>query len=708
MMNELDVVPISLVEMDDFVDSRGVPLPTGSSPSSSSTPAMTINSPNANANANANATVVGNTGVSGKTRERSRRVAERQAAIRSRMRNMSSSNHSGTSYSSSGPSSGSLWNSLSSYLWAEEEKNDETFDLMNKALKEHVIKLGGGLLEKENWLRMGRKLNEQSLISLLETLLNCRDPFKRSSVSIVTSSSTLLPPADQMMQENAMLVLELSVDLILVNAHRILGLDLWLQFDAYARRLLTTPLKEIPMQLLVERVVVHILRVSIRLFHDEKLRMQVMKTLKILLEMEEDMYKILSDRIACGINMLFKANLVYMQNFNEWNVLLGILENVVPFKNGRAACWESVKLLAEGGHLNQENVTLWIAICLRFVSCRTPYSVDALRLLQGLASNDSVYKMEGTWLEVMRVMLSYLNDDRATIAKTAWDCLYKSLLLPGVPVPPETWKKCFEEVIFAFDDQVKEGIWRNTKEAPLYSITLLSKSFLHNVQALLELTDFRDLWLNVLTRLAMKVAPTSGSGAASGSNCPPISSPSHGAMIVFETTLQSMYNLLLVLKAEKILDPSSEIKSPLNGRNLYEETCEIIERICPHLKEQLGLVEEQPPAPTPTPTPAPTTEAEASITIDSQSNDKSIDQSSSSIVEEKEAQVSTSPLEEVPPRVLVPVAPSSAPMEFMRPSPIITNMNEPQERLAISSNGMETIAIAKVQEIIVDEITEAV
>lgn len=589
MFNELDVVPISFVEIDDFVDSRGVPLPPiqGVAPPPS---------PRSGSSASAMTPTGGqpSVGLSAKTRERSRRLAERQAAIRSRMKGMSHGSH-GTAYGNSGgnATSGSLWGSLSSYLWAEEDKTDDSFSQVNMMLRDAVLKLGGGVLEKENWLRLVRKLPEKSLISLLETLLACRDPFK----CIMQPSDA--GGLDAMMQENAILVLEQSVDIILVNSHRILPLNLWDPFHMYAKRILSTPLNELNMQGLVERVVVHILRVCIRLFHDDKVRPKLVATLEMLLNMDDDMYQALSDRVATGINMLLKANLVYMHDFHDWKTLLGILENVVEYKNGRAPCWESVKLLAEGGHLTDENVTLWIAICLKFVRHRTPYSVDALRLLQGLANNDNAYKMDGSaWLEVMRVMLSYLSDDRAPIAKTAWECLYNSLLQPGAPVSKDTWQQCFADVIFAFDDQVNEGLWKHSKDAPLHSVTLLSKTFLHNLTVLLELPQFGELWLNVLRRLATKLV-VAGSTATTSST----------AVVVFETTLQSLYNLLLVLKAEEVLEKVSNHETQ---QTLFEESCAVIDEVCPHVKDQLGLV----PPEVEVVAEATGTEAEAESTIE--------------------------------------------------------------------------------------------
>ncbi|KAF4033714.1 Sec7 domain [Phytophthora infestans] len=562
MFNELDAVPTSLVEIDDFVDSRGVPLPPMQGGASSHVPSPPKMSPGRNQGA---------TGLSGKTRERSRRQAERQAAIRSRMKSMTQASQ-GTAYGSHAQSvnSGSFWDSLSSYLWAEQEKIDESFSLVNQMLRKEVMELGGGILEKENWLRLTRKLQEKALTSLLETLISCRDPFK----CIMQASDS---GVDAMMQENAILVLELSVDIILVNSHRILQLNLWDSFHLYAKRILSTPLRELHMQGLVERVVVHILRVSIRLFHDEKVRPKLMATLELLLTMDKDMYKALSDRLASGITMLLKANLVYMNDFHDWQVLLGILENVVEYINSRSACWESVLVLAEGGHLKDDNFTPWMSLCFGFIRHPTSYAVDALKLLQGLANSDNTYKMDGrSWLQVMRVMLQYLNDDRPPVAKTAWDCLRNSLLLPGVPVAKDTWKKCFDEIIFAFDDQVNDITVKMARDAPLYSVTLLSKTFLHNLTVLMELRDFPELWLQVLRRLAKKLVASSSPTMRS-----------QQSSVVFETTLQSLYNLLLVLKAEDVLE---RVSTEGSSETLFDETCAVIDAVCPHLKEQLGLL----------------------------------------------------------------------------------------------------------------------
>ncbi|GMF50004.1 unnamed protein product [Phytophthora fragariaefolia] len=717
MFNELDAVPTSLVEIDDFVDSRGVPLPPILGGTSTHTPSPPKMSPGRGQSG---------AGLSGKTRERSRRQAERQAAIRSRMKSMTQANN-GASYGSHGQNanSGSLWNSLSYYLWAEEEKVDESFSLVNQMLREEVLTLGGGILEKENWLRLTRKLQEKALTSLLETLISCRDPFK----CIMQPSDS---GVDAMMQENAILVLEMSVDIILVNAHRILALNLWDSFHLYAKRILSTPLNELHMQGLVERVVVHILRVSIRLFHDEKVRPKLMATIELLLTMDRDMYKALSDRLASGMTMLLKANLVYMHDFDDWAVLLGILENVVEYINSRSSCWESVLVLAEGGHLTDDNFAPWMSLCCAFIRHRTSYAVDALKLLQGLANSDNTYKMNGSsWLQVMRVMLKYLDDDRPPVAKTAWDCLRNSLLLPGVPVAKGTWKQCFNEIIFAFDDQVNDGTVRKAREAPLYSVTLLSKTFLHNLNVLMELQDFPELWLQVLRRLANKLVPSSSPTMRS-----------QQSSVVFETTLQSLYNLLLVLKAEDILE---RVSTENSSETLFDETCAVIDAVCPQLKEQLGLLPEQDVAIEMPPSPAngsehngeqttaeSTTDEAAAVDESQEAEEQPVEQLATqdedtepaAVGEEVAESESTTTDEETLAR-LIPESEQgqvevAAPVNEQQPDP----SGVPPEAVPMSppapisvpptSTTLETVIIGdgtfgiKVDEVIVDEITEAV
>ncbi|ETL88733.1 hypothetical protein L917_12206 [Phytophthora nicotianae] len=450
-----------------------------------------------------------------------------------------------------------------------------------------------------------------------------------------------------------------------------------------------------------------------------------MATLELLLTMDKEMYKALSDRLASGITMLLKANLVYMHDFRDWEVLLGILENVVEYINSRSACWESVTVLAEGGHLKDDNFAPWMSLCCGFVRHRTSYAVDALKLLQGLANSDNTYKMNGSsWLQVMQVMLNYLNDDRPPVAKTAWDCLRNSLLLPGVPIAKDTWKKCFNDIIFAFDDQVNDITVKMARDAPLYSVTLLSKTFLHNLNVLMELPDFPELWLKVLRRLAKKLVASSSPTMRS-----------QQSSVVFETTLQSLYNLLLVLKAEDVLERGSTEGS---SETLFDETRAVIDAVCPHLKEQLGLLPENVAVEMPATDGSEHSEQPTAEAIDEVGAVETSGEEAEGVVEhqtthEEETEATVEAVteagatkdeeiaadEETLARLMpevegqVEVAPVDEPMshhESIHEESVVSTSSGPPT----STTTLETVIIGdgtfgiKVDEVIVDEITEAV
>ncbi|KDO19619.1 hypothetical protein SPRG_14296 [Saprolegnia parasitica CBS 223.65] len=564
IFNELDIAPTSLVEMDDFVDSRGVPLP----------PAQAHLSPRAQQSLVA--------GVSGKTRERSRRLAERQAAHR-QQRNLQQG--------ASNVPSGGFWDSLSSYLWSEDDDDvDLNYPLVSNALRDCVATCGGGLLERDAWFRMCRKLSNESCVSLLESLLAARDPFK----SVLQHSTGIV---DWMMQENAILALELGINLVLVNIHRFP--TLWPAVHTYVARILHSK-ADFEMTLLVERVVVNVLRVCIRLFHDDAARPMLLDTLVLLKELEAPSLQVLSERLAAGLHMLVKANAMYMHDMplSTWETLFNLLGLVAQYPNGWPATLDALKQLVADG-VAKEIVGLWTGVCMRLVNQRTGLEVDALKLLYAVANSDAA---DGCWIDLMRILLSYLQDERPAVARAAWDCLYRSLMLPGHPIAPLVWKDCFEEIIYTLDDRSRNGPAKDSKDLSLYSTTLLSKVFLYNIHTLAGLDCFHTLWLNVLRRLATKLA------------LPPNAATSVAALEVYETTLHALHNLLVVMTAEGIFERTSA----QSQQDVLTLSYDLIRSVCPQVLDQLrfdstpssdAMMDQNPP-------PGESAQVESSITME--------------------------------------------------------------------------------------------
>ncbi|KAH9131937.1 hypothetical protein LEN26_007558 [Aphanomyces euteiches] len=508
LFNTLDICPASLVEMDDFVDVRGVPFP----PSQLSPKALHSKS--------------------GKLRERTRRLAERQAA------------HRQTPMHSSSMAQPSFWDSLS-YWWSEEEQEaDANYPLVSAALREAVANCGQGLLEREAWLKFCRKLN--SVEALLEALLNRPVDDKDKG---------------DMVQENAMLALEWSTNVVLVNVHRFT--TLWPIMHSYVASVLA----ENDKPLLVERVVVNVLRVCIRLFHDPEARPLLLDTLVLLKSLDSPMWQVLAERVATGMQLLLKANLMYMQTLSTqtWEILFGLLGIVAQYPAGWGATLEAIRQLQQDGSMPKELVGLWTGVCMRLINQRTGVEGESLKLLYSVANSEAA---ESCWIDLMRILLSYLQDERPAVAKMSWDCLYRSLMVPGVKLASPVWKDCFEEIIYTLDDRSRHGTSKDTRDMSLYSTTLLSKVFLYNIHTLAELDCFDDLWLNVLTRLATKLQT-------------PPSVSSQQDVEVYETTLHSLHNLVVVMTAEGIFDERQKA-------DLLSRSHEVIRSICPHVMSTFG------------------------------------------------------------------------------------------------------------------------
>ncbi|RHY99171.1 hypothetical protein DYB37_002756 [Aphanomyces astaci] len=349
---------------------------------------------------------------SGKLRERTRRLAERQAAHRQTTTT--------TMPSSTSQSSSSFWDSLS-YWWGDEydDESDPDYPLVSAALREAVAKCGQGLLERDMWLKFCRKLGSGSIEALLAALLHRK-----------TSSNE---NERDMAQENAMLALEWATNVILVNLHRFA--TLWPLMHQHVAGVLADASKP----LLVERT------------------------------LDSPLWQVLAERVATGMQLLLKANLMYMHSLSvpTWEMLFGLLGLVGQYPAGWSATLEAIRQLHQDGGVPKELIGLWTGtnplaknrtnlcfsitgVCMRLINQRTGIEGDALKLLYAVANSEAA---EGSWIDLMRILLSYLQDERPAVAKMAWDCLYRSLMVPGVKIASTVWKDCFEEIIYTLDDR---------------------------------------------------------------------------------------------------------------------------------------------------------------------------------------------------------------------------------------------------------------
>lgn len=553
MLNELDVLPTSIVEMDDFVDARGVPL---ESATAKTIEQVTTAPPNA--------------GMSGRVRERSRRRAERRAAAKAR-----AMAHAGSS--APPPNSSGLWGSISSLLWADDEDDDDASAAVNELLIQYVNRCG---LERETWAKLCKHLSSDALTELIRAFIMARDPLRSTTQHTANS-------VDPMLQENAVLAVELITNMVLANQHRLV--ELWPLMHSYFERILQSTAPDLRMNLLIERIMVSLLRVCIRLLHERQLSSLLMNSLQLLHGLSPVIAAVLSERLALGLLTLLKANAMYMQDKETWSVMFELLRMCSEYPNGRSNAWEALKFLVESGNVTETNFELWIQMIHRYLngfeglSNNDVIAAHALKLLRALATSvatspvgenegQDVTKLNERWFSIVELVFSKVKIDRIPVVRSAWDTLHSLVVLPGPIITPATWKRCFDEILFHLSDHIRENLWQDPEEARLRCSGMLSKAFLHNVTKLADMPNFHLLWLNVLRRLAVDLKPSD-----------------HSDSILFETTLQALNNILMVMSSEGIFDKVSE----QSNQDVLELTWAVLDAINPQVREQIYVKPEK-------------------------------------------------------------------------------------------------------------------
>ena len=94
---------------------------------------------------------------------------------------------------------------------------------------------------------------------------------------------------------------------------------------------------------------------------------------------------------------------------------------------------------------------------------------------------------------------------------------------------------------------------------------LLSRTLLHNLNALASAPDFHTLWLKVIGLLAHNMSVTKE------------------GTTLHESTLHFVTNLLMVMAHSRVLEAVSE----RSGQNVLELTWRILDSLCPHVRERL-------------------------------------------------------------------------------------------------------------------------
>lgn len=240
--------------------------------------------------------------------------------------------------------------------------------------------------------------------------------------------------------------------------------------------------------------------------------------------------------------------------------------------------------MADGAHLTRANYVLCLDAARSFAESRigtTDRSIRALDLIAGSV------KCLVQWLKTdshASIVVGLSQEDTSRSSQEVGDmwlrlvhCFRKVCIdqrAEVIYIPPSTWSQCFDQVIFTMLDDLLEIAqgqsrkeYRNMEATLQHAMKFLSKLFLQLLDQLSSLSNFRKLWLGVLSIMEKYMkAKLRGKGSEKFQELIP----------------ELLKNMLLILKARGVLVQ----KSTLNGDGLWEITWLHIQGISPSLKAE--------------------------------------------------------------------------------------------------------------------------
>ncbi|CAH1795724.1 unnamed protein product, partial [Owenia fusiformis] len=162
-------------------------------------------------------------------------------------------------------------------------------------------------------------------------------------------------------EDSAVFFLELLIRVVLQNRDRCA--PIWQSIRDHVYNLIVTPSEH---TMLVERAVVGLLRLAIRLLRREEIAPQVLTSIRILLMMKPKVIHGVSRQIAFGLHELLRTNAANIHSAQDWFTLFSLLEICGAGSNPPA-------MMSVGGSVNPEGV---VPEAVTPVAQRTPEHTD--------------------------------------------------------------------------------------------------------------------------------------------------------------------------------------------------------------------------------------------------------------------------------------------------------------------------------------------
>ncbi|KAF9987686.1 GDP/GTP exchange factor for ARF [Modicella reniformis] len=445
-----------------------------------------------------------------------------------------------------------------------------------------------------------RLLEDLPLTQLMEAIKFVADGNSVTKPTKPPTPSKLYNPA-------SVFFLELMISLTVQNRYRVQAL--WpIVFEH-----LSDIIREAGSQsvLVVERAVVGLLRLCIRLAHNDDMSKEVLDALDLLLGLPIDVVPEVAEQMMAGVLTLLKADTSCVRPNLNWDVLFALLSSTSNHPEAAKYSFEAISMfVAENGgeNVSVENYADCVDLLIRFAAAgaigaeggmkqesgqrgkkghmskaqasaveRAKKAVEMLyrlhsqtpRLIsQSKMSPDLTWS--AYWFPILVGLTQQCSNPCRDVRNHAMIYLQRALLLPEIVTDkiPE-WVVVFDKVLFKLlEDLLRPEVVQQDlagfEETRSKACAIVCKTFLHYYFTLLEWEGLQALWMNVLDYMDafMQTAQSEQ---------------------LYEAVPESLKNCLLVMSTSETFSEATASRSD----SLWNDTWDRINRFLPNLKAEI-------------------------------------------------------------------------------------------------------------------------
>ncbi|KAF9437726.1 GDP/GTP exchange factor for ARF [Entomortierella beljakovae] len=363
--------------------------------------------------------------------------------------------------------------------------------------------------------------------------------------------------------------------------------------------------------LLVERAVVGLLRLCIRLAHNDDMNKEVLDALDLLLGLPIDVVPEVAEQMMAGVLTLLKADTACVRPNLNWDVLFALLSSTSNHPEAAKYSFETISIFVaenDGENVSVENYADCVDLLIRFAAAGAVGAEGSMKQESGQRGNknhlskaqasaverakkavEMLYRLHSQaprlisqsqmnsdltwsayWFPILVGLTQQCSNPCRDVRNHAMIYLQRALLLPEIVTDKiSEWVVVFDRVLFKLlEDLLRQDIVQQDpggfEETRSKACAIVCKTFLHYYFRLLEWEGLQGLWMNVLDYMDafMQTAQSEQ---------------------LYEAVPESLKNCLLVMSTS---DKFSEATANTNG-SLWNITWTRINKFLPNLKAEI-------------------------------------------------------------------------------------------------------------------------